>query len=149
MRVSRPTSGKPMSGVSKAKPSSDTSFSNLVSGSNSNTSADQAASSAATGGIAGVGGVDSIMALQGMDTSTEGRSKALRKGRRMLDALDKLQLSVLNGQTSEAHLGLLQRALEEAREESGDDGLDDALGHIEVRTAVEIAKLERRKKEVR
>ena len=149
MRVSRPVSGKPSSGVSKSKASSNSGFSNLISGSNSSSGIEQAAPNAASGGVAGVGGIDSIMALQGLDNPTEKRNKALRKGRRMMDALDRLQISVLDGSTSTAHLGLLKRALDEMREESGDDGLDTALSHIEVRTAVEIAKLERQKKEQR
>ncbi len=149
MRVSRPVSGKPSNGVSKSKAPASSGFSNLVSNSNSGSDVEQAAPNAAAGGVAGVGGIDSIMALQGLDNSTEKRNKALRKGRRMMDALDRLQISVLDGSTTTAHLGLLQRALGELREESGDDGLDNALSHIEVRTAVEIAKLERQKKEQR
>lgn len=149
MRVSRPVSGKPAAGVSKTKAAPKGSFSNLVSAPNIGSDVEATTPNAATGGVSGVGGIDSIMALQGVDNSQERRNKAMRKGRRMLDALDRLQLSVLDGKTTEAHLGLLQRALTEAREESGDDGLDNALSHIEVRTAVEIAKLERRKKEMR
>ena len=102
--------------------------------------------SVATGGVAGIGAVDVVMALQGVDSVGERRQRSLRKGRRMLDALDRLQISVLDKTTSKAHLGLLKRSLEAEREQTGDDGLDDALAQIEVRAAVEIAKLERQQK---
>ncbi len=149
MRVSRPVSNKPTTGISKAKAAPKGGFSNLVTSANSGDGIEQTAPNAAAGGVAGVGGVESIMALQGVDNTAERRNRALRKGRRMMDALDRLQLSILDGHTSQSHLGLLQRALSEVREESGDDGLDNALGHVEVRTAVEIAKLERQKKHTR
>jgi uncharacterized glyoxalase superfamily metalloenzyme YdcJ len=84
-----------------------------------------------------------VLALQSTGSETEKRDIALRKGRRLLDALEKLQLSALDNSTSTAHLGLLKRALQVERAATGDDGLDHALQQIEVRTAVEIAKLER------
>lgn len=101
---------------------------------------------ASTSGAATLGAVDAVMALQGVDTIGERRARALRKGRRLLDALDRLTLSMLNDDTSGAHLSMLRRAMDESRGESGDAGLDDALSHIEVRAAVEIAKLEMRRK---
>ena len=104
------------------------------------------AGAVATGGVAGIGAVDAVMALQSVDTIGERRQRSLRKGRRMLNALDRLQISVLDNTTSKAHLGLLKRSLEVEREQTGDDGLDDALAQIEVRAAVEIAKLERQQK---
>lgn len=149
MRVSRPVSGKPAGGVSKTNAPKSAGFSNLVSNVNSSASAEPVAPNASAGSVGGISGVESIMALQALDNSSERRGKAMRKGRRMLDALDRLQISVLDGETSEAHLGLLRRALSDMRDETGDDGLDNALSHIEVRTAVEIAKLERRQKEMR
>ncbi|MFC7291806.1 flagellar assembly protein FliX [Hirschia litorea] len=148
MRVSRPVSAKPAAGVSKTNTSKSAGFSNLVSSTNSASSSEHTAPNAASGSVGGISGVESIMALQALDNSSERRNKAMRKGRRMLDALDRLQISVLDGQTSTAHLGLLRRALSDMRDATGDDGLDNALSHIEVRTAVEIAKLERQQKEM-
>ncbi len=142
MRVSRSGPSRPTSGAGKAAKSDGAGF-QKVSANTSNTADAPRASVTSVGSASGVGAVDAVMALQGADAVGTRRERALRKGRRMLDALDRLQISVLDGQVTEGHLGLLKRALKENREDTGEEGLDEALGHIEVRTAVEIAKLER------
>ncbi|MDZ4761625.1 MAG: flagellar assembly protein FliX [Alphaproteobacteria bacterium] len=91
---------------------------------------------------AGVSGVSALMALQGVD-GPERRSVALRKGRRILEALDRLQVALLGEGPTKGHLGLLRRALEQRREASDDPELDETLHWAEVRAAVEVAKLER------
>jgi hypothetical protein len=100
------------------------------------------AAAAGVNAAGGVSGISALLALQGVG-GPEARAKALRKGRRLLDALDRLQLALLGDGPSRRHLALLQGALSEQREPSGDLGLDDALGWAEVRAAVEAAKLER------
>ena len=101
------------------------------------------AASTGTGEVAAVSDVDSILALQGIGQVDGHRENALRKGRRMLDALEKLSLSYLDNNTSPMHLKLLENAAGVVRRESGDKQLDEALDQVEVRLAVEIAKLER------
>lgn len=100
------------------------------------------ASVSGVAGAAGVSGVSALLALQGL-VSPEARAKALRKGRRLLDALDRLQLALLGQGPTTRHLALLNGALAEQREASGDPGLDDVLNWAEIRAAVEAAKLER------
>jgi hypothetical protein len=103
------------------------------------------AARAPTAGVAGTGavsGVSALLALQGVGGS-EVRARALRKGRRMLEALDRLQLAILGEGPTRRHLALLTGALAEQREPTGDPGLDETLGWTEVRVAVEAAKLER------
>lgn len=90
----------------------------------------------------GVSGVSALMALQGIG-GPEARARALRKGRRILDALDRLQLAILGEGPTKRHLALLNGALAEQREASGDFHLDETLNWAEVRAAVEAAKLER------
>jgi hypothetical protein len=94
------------------------------------------------GGAAGVSGISTLMALQGIG-GPEARARALRKGRRILDALDRLQVALLGDGPTKGHLGLLQRAIAENRDPSGDPELDETLNWAEVRAAVEAAKLER------
>jgi hypothetical protein len=94
------------------------------------------------GGASAVSGVGALLALQGIG-GPEARAKALRKGRRILDALDRLQLAILGDGPTQRHLALLNGALAEQREASGDAALDDTLNWAEVRAAVEAAKLER------
>ena len=91
----------------------------------------------------GVAGVNSLFALQGLGGFNPARDRALRKGRRLLDALDRLQLALLGEGPTRGHLDLLNRALSEEREASGDAGLDETLNWAEVRAAVEAAKLAR------
>jgi Class II flagellar assembly regulator len=96
----------------------------------------------AVSGSASVSGVSALMALQGVG-GPEARARALRKGRRMLDALDRLQVALLGEGPTTRHLALLQGALAEQREATGDFALDDTLNWAELRVAVEAAKLER------
>jgi hypothetical protein len=90
----------------------------------------------------GVSGVSTLLALQGVG-GPEARARALRKGRRILDALDRLQLAMLGEGPTSRHLHLLNGALAEQREASGDFQLDETLHWAEVRAAVEAAKLEK------
>lgn len=100
------------------------------------------AAASAVSGAAGVTGVSALLALQGIG-GPEARARALRKGRRLLDALDRLQLALLGDGPGHRHLALLNNALADQREASGDAGLDETLAWAEVRAAVEAAKLER------
>lgn len=100
------------------------------------------APAAGVSGASGVSGVSALLALQGVG-GPEARARALRKGRRILDALDRLQLAMLGDGPTKRHLALLNGALAEQREDSGDFGLDDTLNWAEVRAAVEAAKLEK------
>jgi hypothetical protein len=97
---------------------------------------------AGVAGASGVAAVSTLLALQGIG-GLEARSKALRKGRRLLDALDRLQLAMLGEGPTSRHLHLLNGALAEQREASGDFQLDETLNWAEVRAAVEAAKLEK------
>jgi hypothetical protein len=100
------------------------------------------ASAAGVAAAGGVSGVSTLLALQGVG-GPEARARALRKGRRLLDALDRLQLAMLGQGPTRRHLQLLTGALAEQREASGDFELDDTLNWAEVRAAVEAAKLEK------
>jgi Class II flagellar assembly regulator len=99
------------------------------------------ATRAAVSGAAGVSTISALMALQGVG-GPEARARALRKGRRLLDALDRLQLAMLGEGPTKRHLSLLQNALADQRDPSGDFGLDETLNWAEVRVAVEAAKLD-------
>jgi hypothetical protein len=100
------------------------------------------ASVAGATAASGVSGVSTLLALQGVG-GPEARARALRKGRRILDALDRLQLAMLGEGPTSRHLHLLKGALAEKREASGDFQLDETLNWAEVRAAVEAAKLEK------
>jgi Class II flagellar assembly regulator len=137
MKVSSTSSGSAAGGAGSARPAAEGFRLPIPEGG--------PASRAAVGGASaasGVSGVSALLALQGIG-GPEARAKALRKGRRLLDALDRLQVAILGQGPTRRHLQLLQGALAEQREASGDLELDDTLNWAEVRAAVEAAKLEK------
>ncbi|MFT3722320.1 MAG: flagellar assembly protein FliX [Hyphomonadaceae bacterium] len=137
MKVNSASSTSASAGSSGPKPAAE-GFSQLL---GAGGAAPKSAASAVSG-AAGVSGVSVLLALQGIG-GPEARARALRKGRRLLDALDRLQVAMLGDGPTKRHLALLQGALSEQRDASGDLGLDDTLNWAEVRAAVEAAKLER------
>ncbi len=88
-----------------------------------------------------IGGIDALLALQGEDDPAERRKRAVKRGRIALDALDDLKIEVLGGALGPSTLQRLKSATAELRDSSGDDRLDSVLAEIELRLAVEIAKL--------
>jgi len=137
MKVSSTSSTSASAGSSGPKPAAE-GFGRLL-------GAEGVASRAPAAGVsaaAGVSGLSALFALQGVG-GPEARDRALRKGRRLLDALDRLQLAMLGEGPSQRHLALLKGALAEQRDATGDIGLDDTLNWAEIRVAVEAAKLER------
>ena len=139
MRVSGPRSGRPIGGAKSAIKNKGEGFSPIANTGPAPTTPSSAVNE--TGAVASLGAVDAVMALQGIDAESDRRQTAMRKGRRMLNALDQLTLAMLDDTVNAAHLKQLQGALDVTRNESGDDGLDNAIGQIEVRAAVELAKL--------
>lgn len=92
-----------------------------------------------------VAGVSALMALQGVETATERRRRAIRRGGGLLDRLDELKMALLSGEASEGALERLGRSLKENRPEDEDVGLSSLLDQIDLRAAVELAKAEVRR----
>ena len=88
-----------------------------------------------------IGGIDALLALQGEHDPAERRRRAVARGRVALDALDALKVEVLAGTLGPATLMRLKSAATELRDASGDANLDAVLAEIELRLAVEIAKM--------
>lgn len=85
-----------------------------------------------------VAALDAILALQ-VDEGP--RTRRLRRAHAALDSLDAVKRALLGlGGLEDARAALL--GLGEAREPTGDPDLDEVLNEIEVRRAVELAKLE-------
>ncbi len=103
-----------------------------------------AATRNAPGHLQAISGVDVLVALQGMDDTTERRKRAVRRGRSALDALDELKLGLLSGSLDRAALDRLKAMSAELTAATGDQGLDALLAEIDLRVQVEIAKLSRR-----
>lgn len=92
--------------------------------------------------VAPTAGLDSILALQMVGTSTEGRRRALRRGSNLLDTLEAIKADVLLGHVSAERLDVLMHELGAMREKI-EPGLDNVLDDIELRARVELAKLGR------
>ena len=87
-----------------------------------------------------LGGIDALIALQGVEDPGERRRRAIKQGRRALDALDELKLGLLGGCLDQAMLLRLKSVAADLRDGSGDEKLDQVLGEIDLRVAVELAK---------
>jgi hypothetical protein len=85
-------------------------------------------------------GIDALIALQGIEDPLERRQRAVKHGRRALDALDELKLGLLSGALDQGTLLRLKAAAGDLMEGSGDERLDAVLGEIDLRVAVELAK---------
>ncbi|MFN3658942.1 MAG: flagellar assembly protein FliX [Pseudolabrys sp.] len=87
-----------------------------------------------------ISSLDALIALQGVEDPTERRKRAVAKGRNALDVLEKLKLGLLDGELDTSTLARLKVAAEGLTEETGDAGLDQVMGEIDLRVAVELAK---------
>ena len=87
-----------------------------------------------------LGGIDALIALQGVEDPTERRRRAVKYGRRALDALDELKVGLLAGTLDQATMLRLKAVAVDLHDTSGDDGLDQVLAEIDLRVAVELAK---------
>jgi hypothetical protein len=97
------------------------------------------------GVVAGPGPIaalDSILALQSMDDTTDGRSKGLKHGEQLLDMLDQVRDGLLAGGIPRATLNRLANAMSRRHEQFADPRLQTVLDEIELRAHVELAKLE-------
>ncbi|HEY4113430.1 MAG TPA: flagellar assembly protein FliX [Rhizomicrobium sp.] len=123
------------SNVRRLKPagSQDSSFTVAAS------DAPRAQSVAAPGPIATV---DNILMLQGVDDSTSGRSRGLRRGEQLLDMLDEVRDGLLSGGIPRVTLTRLATAVSHRQDTFADPKLQTVLDEIELRARVELAKLE-------
>jgi len=96
----------------------------------------------AASALGGLSGVSALMALQSVETATERRRRAVKRGGGLLDRLDELKLALLSGEDGGVALDRLARVMREERPEDDDAGLKDVLDQIEVRASVELAKSE-------
>ena len=91
-----------------------------------------------------VASLEAMLSLQEIVDPAERRRRAVKRGHRLLDELDGLKLALLDGAVTRSDVSRLTGLIADRRESSGDPGLDDVLSQIDVRVAVELAKLQRR-----
>ncbi|HEX8417964.1 MAG TPA: flagellar assembly protein FliX [Methylobacterium sp.] len=101
-----------------------------------------AASAGTAAPATSLAGMDAILTLQGnADSPGERRKRSAKRGHDLLDGLDRLKASLLSGRVSTGELQAIAGRLSERGGGSGDPRLDGLVADIELRAAVEIAKL--------
>lgn len=139
MKVNGTRGASTAGAASGSRPSASSGF---TLGAGSAARAETAAPAARSAGVGPVGSLDALLALQEAEGPLERRRRALGRGGRILDVLDKLKLALLDGLGGAAALDGLARAVREERTQTGEEGLDGVLDEIETRAAVEMAKAE-------
>jgi hypothetical protein len=99
--------------------------------------------SARMAGVSAAMPMDALVALQANEDATERRKRQVRRGHDLLDGLDRLKAALLGGVVPVSQLAQLKAQLEARRENTDDPRLEDLILHIELRVAVELAKLDR------
>ncbi|MER2265518.1 flagellar assembly protein FliX [Methylobacterium oxalidis] len=106
-------------------------------------STDAGAAAHAPAAAATLAGLDAVLMLQnGEETPQERRRRSARRGFDLLDGLDRLKAAILTGRVPAHELQVVARRLSERAGTSGDPRLDGLMAEIELRAAVELAKLE-------
>lgn len=92
---------------------------------------------------ASLAGLDAVLLLQAeSETPQERRRRSAKRGQDLLDGLDRLKAALLGGRVAPQELRAIAGRLAERSGSSGDPRLDTIMAEIELRAAVELAKLE-------
>ena len=128
----RPSSNRPSKGSSK---SGSSSFADSLGGTG------KGAQSVAGG--APITQVDALLSLQEVPDSLERRKRHVKRGFDLLERLEGIRDALLTGQLPLNRLDDLATALRKQREAVDDPRLKEIIEEIELRCAVELAKLGR------
>ncbi|GAA0601717.1 flagellar assembly protein FliX [Caenispirillum bisanense] len=97
-----------------------------------------------------LGGLDSLLALQMVDSAGDAldspakRKAIVQRGEDILDRLEELRVGLLLGSIPKERLASLAQLVRDRRETAQDPQLGALLDEIELRAEVELAKLSRR-----
>lgn len=94
-----------------------------------------------TGEATLVASMDALLSLQEVPDATARRSAGVRRGQDLLDQLDEIRFALLAGTMPTERLGQIVRLVRARREAFDDPKLTGILAEIELRAAVELAKL--------
>ena len=89
-----------------------------------------------------LGSINAVLSLQEVDDPLVGRNRARKRGEMMLDRLEEIRMGLLVGSIPRHRLEELSTMVHLARERSDDERLNAVLDDIELRAAVELAKLD-------
>ena len=91
-------------------------------------------------GSSPVNALNSLLSLQEVDDSTEGRKRARKRGAELLDQLEELRIAIALGEVPLAQLENLATMLAQRQAVTDDPKLAQIINEIEIRAAVELAK---------
>jgi hypothetical protein len=87
--------------------------------------------------------VDNLFVLQEVADGLTGRRRAMQRGNTLLDRLDDIRIGLLTGSLPRGQLETLRRMAQERDDLGNDPQLAAILDEIELRVAVELAKLDK------
>lgn len=96
----------------------------------------------AMGGVGAIGSMGGLLGAQEVDEREANKRKAVKRGRLTLEALSQLRDAMLIGVLPYSTIQQLERLVTQERGLTTDPVLMNILDEIEVRAAVELAKLE-------
>lgn len=96
---------------------------------------------ASLGPAAPMESIEALLAVQSTPDATKGRSRGLAHGNALLDHLENIRLGLLTGVLPRNELELLLRRVRDGQGRISDPRLSEILREIELRAAVELAKL--------
>mgnify|MGYP000586768809 CR=1 FL=1 len=89
------------------------------------------------------GAIDGLLSIQEVDEDGRGRRQAKEHGEALLDRLDDIRHALLTGSLNPQNLDRLLKQIRSRRETLSDPQLREILDEIELRAAVELAKMGR------
>lgn len=95
-----------------------------------------------TGEIAATSSLAGMLALQEISDEETRHKKLIKQGKEMLDTLEQLRRQLLIGAIPLSMLGNIEKQLKAQKQTVSDPKLIEIIDEIELRAAVELAKLE-------
>lgn len=102
----------------------------------------EAGQAASVSDVAATAGINNLLALQEISEEDVHRRKLVQQGNNMLDALEKLRRQILIGAVPQQTLVDIGRQLSVQKQSVSDPHLAALIEDIELRAAVELAKLQ-------
>lgn len=103
----------------------------------------ETAASGSLGGGAQIHGLNGLLSVQEVEDDAPDRRQAVARAEDLLDQLDALREGLLTGRIPQEQILHLMGRLKERGRDASDPRLAEAIAEIELRAAVELAKLER------
>ncbi len=132
-----------VSTIRTRRPSSSERGRGATTGTFSKAMSSQDVGAAAVGGGGALGPVEALLALQEVSSELGQRSRGQRRGEQLLDHLDALRLGLLEGRLPLIVVERLSALVAARRGQIDDPKMGAILDEIELRVAVELAKLGR------